>query len=126
MPDHPNQKTVLIVEDNPLNMKLAAELLELHGVRVLKASDGEAALTLLDADEPDLILTDIHLQGLDGFELFRRIRANSRLQRVRVVALTALAMREEEQKIREFGFSDYIAKPINTRSFVKKIQELLS
>ena len=116
----------MIVEDNPLNMKLAADLLELHGFTVLKAYEGETALRLLETAQPDLILLDLHLPGMDGLEVFKKIRANAGLQRVRVVALTASVMREEEQRIRACGFTDYITKPFDTKAFVKKIQELLA
>jgi CheY-like chemotaxis protein len=123
MPDNP--KTVLIAEDNPLNMKLAADLLQLNGFRPLKAADGESTLQLLESQPVDLILMDINLPGLDGFQLFSKIRADARFQRIPIVALTAMAMREDQQKIREFGFSDYIAKPIDTKLFVEKVRKLL-
>jgi len=120
------RKTILIVEDNPANMKLAADLLELHGFTVLKAYEGETALRLLETERPDLILLDLHLPGMDGLEVFKKIRADAGLEGIRVVALTASAMREEEQRIRACGFTDYIAKPIDTKAFVNKIQQLLA
>lgn len=125
MPEETSKKTVLVVEDNPINMKLAADLLELHGFTVLKASEGETVLHMLKTQRPDLILLDIHLPGMDGFEVFRKIKADPALQRIRIVALTASAMREEEQTIRGLGFHDYISKPIDTKRFVQKIREIL-
>lgn len=118
------KKTVLIVEDNPLNMKLAADLLELNGFAVLKAADGEAALQLLKHQRPDLALLDIHLPGMDGVELFRRIHDDPACAQLKIVALTASAMREDEEQIREAGFHDYIAKPIDIKQFVRKVRAL--
>jgi two-component system cell cycle response regulator DivK len=125
MAGEPRPKTVLVVEDHPINMKLAADVLELNGLIVLKAFDGETALQLLQQSKPDLVLLDIHLPGMDGLEVFRRIRADKHLKGIRVVALTASAMREEEEKIRGCGFDEYIAKPINPKAFMETIRPLL-
>lgn len=118
------RKTVLVVEDNPVNMKLASDLLALHGFHVLQAETGEDALRLMRERIPDLVLTDLHLPGMDGVEFFKRIRADASLASLKVVALTASAMREEEAHIRALGFTDYISKPIDTRRFVEKIRAL--
>ena len=119
-----SKPVVLVVEDNPVNMKLAADLLELNGFAVLKAGDGEQAFQLLAAATPALILLDLHLPGMDGFEIFQRIRANSAWAGCKIVALTASAMREDEEQIRDAGFTDYIAKPINTKQFIQKVKQL--
>ena len=118
------RKTVLVVEDNPVNMTLASDLLTLHGFHVLQADTGEAALRVIHERIPDLVLTDLHLPGMDGLELFKRIRADATLASLKVVVLTASAMREEEAHIRAMGFTDYISKPIDTRRFVEKIRAL--
>lgn len=119
-----DKKTILVVEDNPLNMKLTVDLLELNGFKILKTTDGERAIQILKEQTPDLILLDIQLPGVDGFELFRRIREDKRLNSVKVAALTALVMKEDEKKIMEMGFDAYIPKPIDTKAFIKKIKEM--
>jgi len=119
-----DNKTVLIVEDNPLNMKLAADVLELNGFAVVKATDGETALQLIKSHPFQLILLDIHLPGMDGFELFQRIHDDPACAHIRIVALTASAMREDEERIRQAGFHDYIAKPIEVKSFIQKVRTL--
>ncbi|NQU73096.1 MAG: response regulator [Candidatus Omnitrophica bacterium] len=119
-----DKKTILVVEDNPLNMKLIVDLLELNDFIVLKADDGESALEILKRSLPDLILLDIQLPGMDGFELFRRIREDQGLDSVKVAALTALAMKEDEKKIMDAGFVAYIPKPIDTKAFIKEIKEI--
>ena len=124
MPEASRQKTVLLVEDNALNMKLAAELLTLNGFEVLRAFDGESALQTLKERRADVVLLDLHLPGMDGFEVFKQIKGDPRTHPIKVVALTASAMREEEEQIMDLGFDDYIAKPIDTKRFVKKVQEL--
>jgi CheY-like chemotaxis protein len=123
MPD-PAGRTILLVEDNPLNLKLATDLLQLHGFTVVQATDGRTALDAVAAAAPDLILLDIHLPDMDGYEVFRQLRARPGLT-TKIVALTASAMREEEEQIRELGFHDFIAKPIDTKRFVQKVRELL-
>jgi CheY-like chemotaxis protein len=117
---------VLVVEDNPLNMRLAVDLLTLNNLRVLEAESGEAALELIRRERPDLILLDIRLPGMDGFEVCRRLRDDPRLAAVRIVAMTASVMREEAQRILDDGFDDYIQKPIDTRAFVQKVRALLA
>ena len=121
-----NKKLILVVEDNPLNMKLAADLLGLNNFDVLKACNGKSALEILKTNIPDLILLDIGLPDLDGFEVYRKIRDDERLDSIKVVALTALAMKEDEEKIKTAGFHFYLTKPIDTKNFIKKIKEILS
>lgn len=115
---------VLVVEDHPINMKLATDLLTFNGFQVLQARDGETALQLLATQIPSLVLLDIGLPGLDGLEVFRRIKADPRLAGVPVVALTASAMKEEEQRIRALGVTDYLAKPFDVRVFVALVRRL--
>lgn len=120
-----DKKRVLIIEDNPLNMKLAADLLELNDFNVLKAEDGDKALRILETSVPDLIIMDIQLPGIDGFQLFEQIKKDMRLDKVKVVAVTALVMKEEVERIKDVGFSTYISKPIDTENFVETIKNLL-
>jgi CheY-like chemotaxis protein len=123
MPEPPGP--ILIVEDNPLNMKLAVDLLQLNGLPVLQATSGAAGLELASTKSPALILLDMQLPDMDGYEVFKRLNAQPG-QSAKIVALTASAMREEEQQIRELGFHDFIAKPIDTKRFVQKVRELLA
>jgi len=120
-----NGKTVLVVEDNPINMKLAVDLLEINGYKTFKAEDGESALKMLENEKVDLVLLDIQLPGIDGFEVLKRIRQLPCCKDSKVVALTAQAMKEEVERIKQSGFNDYILKPINIKGFVAKVKEFL-
>ncbi len=122
MSEGSEKPTVLVVEDHPLNMKLTSDLLELHGFQVVKATDGESALQLLQTIQPDLILLDIHLPGMDGLQVFQQIKADPRLSAIPVIALTASAMRDQEERIRTVGFTDYIAKPIDTKRLIATVR----
>lgn len=110
MPDD----TILVVDDNPQNLKLTRVLLGCEGYLVRTASNAEEALRLLAFFEPRLILMDLQLPGMDGLELTRRLKADPARQSIIVVALTAYAMRGDEQKARTAGCDGYIAKPIDT------------
>lgn len=125
MADGAPNPTVLVVEDNPLNMKLTTDLLQLNGFTVLQAADGETALELANTHRPALVLLDIHLPGMDGVEVFQKLKAGAGHQGIKIVALTASAMREEEERIRAMGFDQFIAKPINTRQFIPTIRQVL-
>lgn len=116
---------ILVVDDNPTNLKLAAEVLELEGHRVLRAVDAEHALALLRGELPDLILMDIALPGMDGLELTRLLKADPRLSAVSIVALSAFAMKGDEEKAVAAGCDGYITKPINTRTFPAQVQQYL-
>ena len=108
--------TVLVIEDNPANMTLAVFLLETAGHAVLCATDAEAGLTMARDAQPNLILMDIQLPGMDGLELTRRLRADDATKDILILALTAYAMRGDEQKARDAGCDGYIPKPIDTRA----------
>lgn len=125
MADAETKPAILIVEDNPLNMRLAADLLTLNGLQVIEATDGERALELLKDTIPHLILMDIRLPGMDGIELFKKIREDARYAAVKIVALTASVMRDEEQRIKAMGFNDFISKPIDTKGFVARVRSIL-
>ncbi len=120
------QKTIMVVEDHPTNMKLVVDLLKLKGFNVLQAPDGTTALQILEDDRPDLILLDINLPRMSGVDLFKKIRENRSFDSVIILALTALAMKEDQESIIDAGFDGYIAKPIDTRKFIQQVTDKLS
>ena len=111
-------KTILIIEDNELNMKLVRSMLQLGQYVVLEAEDAESGIQLAREALPDLILMDIQLPGMDGLSATRLIRKDPVLSGIPVVALTSYAMQGDEQKAKSAGCTGYIAKPIDTRSFL--------
>jgi two-component system, cell cycle response regulator DivK len=117
---------VLIIDDNPINLKLASDVLEIQGFTVLRAQDADEAQAILRAEIPDLILMDIALPGMDGLTLTRLLKADARLQRIPIVALTASAMKGDEERALAAGCAGYITKPIQTRSFAQQIRAFLS
>src|ERR1044072_9390564 len=108
---------VLVVDDNPANLTLACDVLEWDGYQVAKAADAEAALARIEQSPPDVILMDIELPGMDGLTLTRKLKADPKTAHIRVIALTAYAMKGDEQKARAAGCDGYLTKPINTRTF---------
>ncbi|RMF08093.1 MAG: response regulator [Alphaproteobacteria bacterium] len=115
-------KKVLIVEDNELNMKLFSDLLGAHGYETIKTNDGMKALELARQHKPDLILMDIQLPEVSGLEVTKWIKEDEALKVIPVVAVTAFAMKGDEEKIREGGCEDYIAKPINVAGFIETVK----
>ena len=107
---------ILIVDDNALNLKLIRVLLTGHGYDVRAAADAEEALVVLQTFRPALILMDLQLPGMDGLELTRRLKADPARRQIVILALTAYAMKGDEQKARDAGCDGYIAKPIDTRT----------
>ncbi len=118
-------KRVLIVEDNELNMKLFHDLLEAHGYETLQTRNGMDALALAREYRPDLILMDIQLPEVSGLEVTRWIKDDPELKSIPVIAVTAFAMKGDEEKIREGGCEDYIAKPISVTKFLEAVQKFL-
>ena len=118
--------TVLIVEDNAANMALAVVLLQSVGHLVLSAVDAEAGLTLARHAQPDLILMDIQLRGMDGLEATMLLKRDDATRVIPVIALTALAMNGDEQRIRAAGCNGYIAKPIRYQDFPATIAAQLA
>ena len=118
-------KTVLIVEDNELNMKLFHDLLEAHGYRTLQARTGPEALRLAEKHDPDLILMDIQLPEISGLQVTQQLKKNERLAPIPVIAVTAFAMKGDEERIRAGGCEDYIAKPISVADFLEKVKRYL-
>lgn len=119
--------TILIVEDNELNMKLFHDLLAAHGYRVLQAFDGHAGLQLAQQHHPDLIIMDVQLPGnISGLEVTQIIKNDPELAGIPVVAVTAFAMKGDEAKVRAAGCDGYITKPISALSFLQSIKKYLS
>lgn len=116
---------VLIVEDNPANMTLATFLLQSAGHSVLGARDAETGLTLAREEQPDLILMDIQLPGMDGIEATALLKRDDATRDIPVIALTALAMKGDEERIRAAGCDGYIAKPLAYRDFLATISAQL-
>ncbi|MEM9279672.1 MAG: response regulator [Pseudomonadota bacterium] len=115
-------KTILIVEDNELNMKLFNDLLEAKGYRILQTKNGMEALDIARAEKPDLILMDIQLPEVSGLEVTKWIKEDDSISHIPVIAVTAFAMKGDEERIRQGGCEAYISKPISVASFVKTIQ----
>lgn len=113
---------ILVVDDNPTNLKLASELLELEGYEVLRASDAEEAQSILGEARPELILMDIALPGMDGLELTRKLKSTPGLAHIPIIALSAFAMKGDEEKALASGCDGYITKPINTRTFPAQVK----
>ena len=118
--------TVLVVEDNPANMTLAKFLLESAGHHVLSAIDAEAGLTMARAEQPALILMDIQLPGMDGLQATAILKGDASTRAIPVIALTALAMKGDEERIRAAGCDGYIAKPLAYREFLATIAAQLA
>jgi two-component system cell cycle response regulator DivK len=121
-----NGKTVLIVEDNELNMKLFHDLMEAHGYNILQTRDGMEALKLARAHRPDLILMDIQLPEVSGLEVTKWIKEDDDLRSIPVIAVTAFAMKGDEEKILQGGCEAYIAKPISVTNFLKTVERFLT
>ena len=119
-------KTVLIVEDNELNMKLFHDLLEAHGYDTLQTRDGVEALKIAREHKPDLILMDIQLPEVSGLEVAKWIKEDDSLRSIPIVAVTAFAMKGDEEKIRQGGCEAYIAKPISVAKFLETVERFLS
>jgi CheY-like chemotaxis protein len=118
--------TILVVDDNPTNLKLVADVLAFDGYRILKAGDAEEAQEIIKTSPLDLILMDIALPGMDGLTLTRQIKANDRTRDIVVVALTAFAMKGDDEKARAAGCDGYITKPIDTRKLSGYVAECLA
>ena len=118
--------TILIVEDNPANMTLAAFLLQSAGHTVLSATDAETGLALARAEQPALILMDIQLPGMDGLEATALLKRDAATGSIPVIALTALAMKGDEERIRAAGCDGYIAKPLAYRDFLATVAAQLT
>lgn len=119
-------KTILIVEDNELNMKLFHDLLDAHGYTTIQTRNGVDALELAREHKPDLILMDIQLPEVSGLEVTRWIKDDDELCEIPIVAVTAFAMKGDEERIRDGGCEGYISKPISVVHFLKTIGQLIN
>ena len=116
-------KTVLIVEDNELNMKLFNDLLDAHGYRTLQTRNGMEALSIAREHRPDLILMDIQLPEVSGLEVTKWLKEDDDLREIPVIAVTAFAMKGDEERIRQGGCEAYISKPISIPMFLDTIRQ---
>jgi CheY-like chemotaxis protein len=116
---------ILVVDDNPTNLKLVSDVLESSGYEVLKAEDAEAALLVIERTQPRLILMDIALPGMDGLTLTRKLTSDPTTRDIRIIALTAFAMKGDDAKAREAGCDGYITKPIDTRALPGLVADVL-
>lgn len=119
-------KTVLIVEDNELNMKLFNDLLEANGYRTLQSRNGVGAVELARKHHPDLILMDIQLPEVSGLQVTDWIKADPELRSIPVIAITAFAMKGDEEKIRQGGCEAYLSKPISVAKFLETVRNYLA
>jgi two-component system, cell cycle response regulator DivK len=118
-------KTVLIVEDNELNMKLFHDLLEAHGYSTVQTRNGIDVMNLARQHRPDLILMDIQLPEVSGLEVTRWLKDDEELRGIPVIAITAFAMRGDEERIREGGCEAYLSKPISVAKFLETVRTYL-
>jgi two-component system cell cycle response regulator DivK len=120
-----NPGRILVVEDNPKNLKLVRDVLQFSGYEVIEATSGEDGVRLAALEEPDLILMDLQLPGIDGAEALRRIRASERTRDVPVVAVTAFAMDLDRERAFASGFTGYVEKPISIRRLPEQVRDFL-
>ena len=119
------QKSILIVEDNELNMKLFNDLLEAHGYKTIKTRSGVEAVALARQHRPDLILMDIQLPGISGLEVTQKMKNDSDPRHIPVIAITAFAMKGDEEKILQGGCEAYLSKPISIVKFLETVRNHL-
>jgi two-component system cell cycle response regulator DivK len=117
-------RTILLVEDNPHNRKIFSGMLTHAGFRVVEAEDGQQALTKAESEKPDLILMDLSIPGVDGWEVTRRLKAGPS-QKIPIIALTAHAMRGDEERALQAGCDGYLAKPISPKKVVEEVKKYL-
>ena len=120
------KEKILIVEDNPLNMRLIEMVLRAKNYTLLKATDGEEALDMAMREQPDLIIMDIQLPKVNGFEATRKLRETPAFSHTPIIGVTAYAMKGDREKVIESGCDAYLSKPINTRELPGMIAEMLS
>lgn len=117
---------ILVIEDNADNLDLMVYLLEAFGHTVITAVDGAGGLAAAPREMPELVLCDLHLPGIDGYEVCRRLKADPALRRIPLLAVTASAMAGDRDRGLEIGFDGYIAKPIDPERFVTEVEAFLS
>jgi CheY-like chemotaxis protein len=117
---------ILVVEDNAMNMELAVDLLKLQGYEVLSATTGQEALDICVREHPDLVLMDVQLPGMDGLAVTKKLKENPETMDIPVIALTAHAMKGDEERILSHGCTGYISKPIDTREFSRTVGKFIA
>jgi two-component system cell cycle response regulator DivK len=120
------EKVILIVEDDPKNLKLFRDLLQVSGYTTLEATDGKQGVELAREEKPDLILMDIQMPVMDGLEATKLLKNDDVTKDIPIIAITAYAMKGDEEKMRDAGCDGYITKPIDVKGFLKKISEVIS
>ena len=118
-------KCILVVEDNEKNRKLVRVVLKARGYDIVEAEDAKSALGQLENVNPDLILMDMGLPGIDGMELTRRIKKDENTKNIPIIAVTAHAMKGAKERILDAGCDDYISKPIDINEFPKVVEKIL-
>jgi CheY-like chemotaxis protein len=116
---------ILVIEDNPINLELMTYLLGAFNHTVLTATDGNEGYNLIEQERVDLIICDVHLPKVDGYQVARRLKQHPELRKVPIVAVTALAMVGDREKVLAAGFDDYISKPVTPDTFVKQLEGLI-
>ncbi len=116
---------ILVVDDNPANLKLVSDVLAWSGYGISQAIDAEEALESVERNPPDLILMDVGLPGMDGLTLTRRLKAGGGTKHIRIIALTAFAMKDDEQRALDAGCDGYVTKPIDTRLLPLQVAKCL-
>ncbi|MCH2547553.1 MAG: response regulator [Alphaproteobacteria bacterium] len=117
---------ILIVEDNDLNLKLFRDLLEAHGYQTFETKDGNEALSIARNVRPDLILMDIQLPEISGLDITKRLKADSEVNHIPVIAVTAFAMKDDEEMILNAGCEAYMSKPISIPIFISTVKKFLN
>ena len=118
-------RRILVVEDHEENRRIVRDLLTSAGYEMIEAVTGEEGIALAERERPDLILMDIQLPGLDGYEATRRIKANPALRAIPIIAVTSYALSGDDVKAREAGCNDYVTKPFSPRALLAKVREYL-
>lgn len=119
-------KVILIVEDEPKNLKLIRDLLQVSGYITLEATDGKQGVALAKHNKPDLILMDIQMPVMDGIEATRILKTDDETKAIPIIALTSYAMKGDEEKIWESGCDGYMAKPLDVKEFLREVSKFLS
>ena len=117
---------ILIIEDNERNLKLVRDVLQFNGFQTAEARTAEDGLALASASPPDLVLLDLQLPGIDGMEAFRQLRGSPPTAAVPVVAVTALAMKDDRERVLRAGFDGYLEKPISVRALPDQVRAFLT
>jgi two-component system cell cycle response regulator DivK len=117
--------TILIIEDNEKNLKLVRDVLQVKGYQTLEAGSAEDGIRLAAEHDPDLILMDIQLPGMNGIEALKVLRADPATATIRVIAVTASVMQQDRNQITEAGFDGYIGKPLNLKEFLDSVKSML-